>query len=61
MKRQMPKTAAKKVVVKKAAIKKAVARATKASAKLENREVPAGYVRPAAVARYIASRQMPNR
>ena len=42
---------------KKAAVKKAVARATKASAKLENREVPAGYVRPAAVARYIASRQ----
>jgi hypothetical protein len=61
VKRQMPKTAAKKVVVKKAAVKKAVARATKASAKLENREVPAGYVRPAAVARYIASRQMPNR
>jgi hypothetical protein len=58
--RQTPKTAAKKVVVKKAAVKKAVARATKASAKLENREVPAGYARPAAVARYIASRQTPK-
>ena len=32
---------------------------TKASATLENREVPTGYVRPAAVARYIASRQTP--
>jgi flavin-binding protein dodecin len=58
--RESPKTAAKKVVVKKAAVKKAVARATKASAKLENREVPAGYVRPAAVAHYIASRQTPK-
>lgn len=57
MKRQSPK----KVVVKEVAVKKAVARATKASAKLENREVPAGYVRPAAVARYIASRQTPKR
>ncbi len=60
MERQTSKTAAKKVVVKKAAVKKAIARATKASAKLENREVPAGYVRPAAVASYIASRQTPK-
>jgi hypothetical protein len=58
--RQTKKTA-KKVVVKKAAVKKAVIEATKASAKLENREVPAGYVRPAAVARYIATRQPPKR
>jgi hypothetical protein len=55
--RQSPK----KVVVREVAVKNAVARATKASAKLENREVPTGYVRPAAVARYIASRQTPQR
>ena len=45
MKRQSPK----KVAVKEAA------------ATLENREVPASYVLPAAVARYIASRQTPQR
>ncbi|VBA39305.1 hypothetical protein LAUMK13_02531 [Mycobacterium innocens] len=60
MERQTPKTAARRSSSK-AAVKKAVARATKASAKLENREVPAGYVRPAAIARYIASRQSPKR
>jgi len=39
------------------AIKAAGARATKASAKLENREVPAGHVRSAAVQEYIAARK----
>ncbi len=57
MKRQSPK----EIVVTEVAVKKAVARATKASAKLENREVPTGYVRPADVARYIAARQTPKR
>ena len=47
--------------VKKAAVEKAVARSTKASAKLENREVPTGYVRPAAVTRYITPRQTSKR
>jgi len=51
----------KKVVVKRAAVKKAAARATKASAKLEGREVPAGHVRSAAVTRYIAKQQPPKR
>jgi flavin-binding protein dodecin len=37
------------------AIKAAGARATKASAKLENREVPPGHVRSAAVEQYIAT------
>jgi hypothetical protein len=41
--RQTPKkAAARKVVVTKTAVRTAVARATKASAKLEHREVPAG-------------------
>jgi hypothetical protein len=39
----------KKVVVTKAAVKKSSARATKASAKLESREVPVGHRRSAAV------------
>lgn len=39
------------------AIRAAGARATKASAKLENREVPPGHVRSAAVAQYIATRE----
>ena len=51
------KTPVKKAVVKKAVVKKVAARATKASAKLENREVPAGYVRPAAVERLLAERR----
>ena len=46
------------VPVKKAAVEKAVARSTKASA---NREVPTGYVRPAAVTRYITPRQTSKR
>lgn len=49
MERRTPK----KVVVTKAAVRKAGARATKASAKLEGREVPADHVRSEAVSRYI--------
>lgn len=51
----------KQVVVKHAAVKKSVARATKASAKLEGREVPVGHQRSAAVTRYIAKHQPPPR
>jgi hypothetical protein len=43
----------KRVVVSEKAVKIAVRRSTRASAKLENREVPADYVRPEAVQRYI--------
>jgi hypothetical protein len=46
-----------RAAAKKAVVKKAAARATKASAKLENREVPTGYVRSAAVKTYLAARQ----
>jgi hypothetical protein len=55
------KTVVKKAVVKKAVVKKVAARATKASAKLENRAVPAGYVRPASVKRLLAERQTRQR
>jgi hypothetical protein len=51
----------KKVVVSKAAVKKAGVRATKASAKLEGRVVPAGYQRSAAVEAYIAKQQLSKR
>lgn len=51
----------KAVVVSKAAVRRAGARATKASAKLEGRVVPAGHKRSAAVAAYIAKRQLPKR
>lgn len=57
----MERPTPKKVVVKRAAVKTAVARATKASAKLEGREVPAGHMRSAAVTRYIAKQQPPKR
>lgn len=57
----MERRAPKKVVVKHAAVKKAVAQATKASAKLEGREVPVGHKRSAAVTRYIANQQPPQR
>ncbi len=57
MERQTPK----KVVVSKAAVKKAGARATKASAKLEGRVVPAGHRRSAAVKAYLAKQQPPKR
>jgi hypothetical protein len=51
----------KKVVVSNAAVKKAGLRATKASAKLEGRMVPAGYIRSATVRAYIAKQQLPKR
>lgn len=57
----MERRTRKKVVVSKAAVKKAGVRATKASAKLENRVVPAGYIRSAAVRGYIAKQQPPKR
>lgn len=57
MERRTPK----KVVVSKAAVKKAGVRATKASAKLEGRVVPAGYSRSASVKAYIAKQQPPKR
>ncbi|MBY0441095.1 MAG: hypothetical protein K2Q25_02985 [Mycobacteriaceae bacterium] len=57
MERRTPK----KVVVSKAAVKKAGVRATKASAKLESRVVPAGYTRSAGVQTYIAKQQPPQR
>ena len=47
----------KRAVAKKAVVKKVAARATKASAKLEDREVPSGYVRSAAVKAFLAARQ----
>lgn len=57
MERRTPK----KVVVSMAAVKKAGERATKASAKLEGRVVPADHRRSAAVERYIARQQPPKR
>ena len=57
MERRTPK----KVVVSKAAVKKSGARATKASAKLEGREVPVGHKRSVAVRAYIAKQQPPKR
>lgn len=52
----------KKVVVTDANVKAAGSRATKASAKLEGREVPNGHQRTAAVAAYIEKQrpQVPN-
>lgn len=47
----------KKVVVAKAAVKKAGMQATRASAKLEGRVVPAGHRRSAAVQAYLAKQQ----
>ncbi len=62
----MERQAAQKAVVKKTAVKKAVvkkvaSRATKASAKLENRDVPTGYVRSAAVKLLLAERRARKR
>lgn len=57
MERKTPK----KVVVSKAAVKKAGMRATKASAKLEGRVVPANHRRSAAVKAYLAKQQPPKR
>jgi hypothetical protein len=47
-----------KTVVKKAVVRKVAARHTRASTKLESRSVPAGYIRPAAVKRLLAERQI---
>lgn len=47
--------------VQKAIVKKVAARSTKASAKLENRQVPTGYICPAAVKRLLAERQTGKR
>jgi hypothetical protein len=57
----MERQTVKKAPVKKTVVKKVAARATKASAKLENRAVPAGYVRPASVKRLLAERQTRQR
>lgn len=54
MERETPK---KVVVVSKAAIKAAGIRATKASATLEGRVVPAGHRRSAAVSAYLAKQR----
>lgn len=56
----MERQSTKKVVVSKAAVKKAGVRATKSSAKLEGRVVPAGYIRSATVAAYISEQQPPG-
>ncbi len=47
----------KRAIANKVVVQKAAARATRASAKLENREVPAGYVRSASVTKFLAARQ----
>lgn len=57
MEQNTPKT----VVVSRAAVKTAGMRATKASAKLEGRVVPAGHRRSAAVEAYLAKQQPPKR
>lgn len=51
----------KKVVVSDAALKSAAVRATKASAKLEGREVPADHQRSAAVEAYLAKHRPTKR
>lgn len=56
----MERNTPKKVVVSRAAIKRAGKRATKASAKLEGRIVPAGHRRSAAVKAYLAKQQPPK-
>jgi len=45
--------AKRRVVVSPEAVKRAREKSTRASAKLEGREVPADYVRPAAVQRFL--------
>ncbi|WP_164478745.1 hypothetical protein [Mycolicibacterium stellerae] len=57
----MERNTPKKVVVSTAAVKKAGMRATKASAKLAGRVVPAGHRRSAAVKAYLAKQQPPKR
>lgn len=57
----MERRTSKQVVVSKAALKKAGERATRASAKLEGRVVPAGHRRSAAVEAYLAKQRLPTR
>lgn len=57
----MERQTAHQSAVSKVVVKKVAARATKASAKLENREVPAGHVRSVGVKRILAERQSRNR
>lgn len=57
----MERNTPKKVVVSRAGVKTAGMRATKASAKLEGRVVPAGHRRSAAVKAYLAKQQPPKR
>jgi hypothetical protein len=52
---------ARQTSVSKTVVKKVAARLTKASAKLENRDVPTGYVRSAAAKRLLAERQTRKR
>lgn len=51
------KTAVKKQIIQQVVVKKVAARATEASVKLENRQVPAGHVRSAGVQRLLTERQ----
>lgn len=44
-------------VVSQEAVKRSVVRSTKASAQLERRTVPAGYVRSARIEQYLAERR----
>lgn len=46
-----------RITVSKKAMRRAVIRSTKASAKLENRAVPSGFVRSAKVEQFLASRR----
>lgn len=57
----MERQTVRKSAVNKVVVKKIAARATRASAKLENREVPVGHVRSAGVRRILAERQSRNR
>jgi|BogFormECP03_OM2_1039629.scaffolds.fasta_scaffold27424_2 hypothetical protein len=54
---QAKKAAFKRQSVKKAVAKKVAARATNASAKLEDRQIPASHTRSAGVQRHLAERQ----
>jgi TnpA family transposase len=44
-------------IVTKDTVKRAAARSTKASAQLENRVIPAGFVRSSTVQRFLAARK----
>ena len=51
----------KRAVAETAVVRRAAARATKASAKLENRQIPSSYVRTAAAKRFLAARRVSER